>query len=135
MEKLKTERDTKEADLNALLEKSPKDLWRSDLTTLELHLDALDAEADGTKEESLAFAKKAAKNGAGKGPTKRKPAAKKKVIEVDSDGDEFEMPASESDEDDWAPPSSASTVSIGPNRLLVLGVRTRRGVALQLSCS
>eukprot|EP00041_Stephanoeca_diplocostata_P032247 m.1029066 g.1029066 ORF g.1029066 m.1029066 type:complete len:1509 (-) comp24112_c0_seq1:111-4637(-) len=107
VEKLKAERDTKEADLNTLLEKSLKDLWRTDLTTFELHLDALDAATDGTKEASLALAKRAAKSGAGKGAAKRKPAARKKktVIEVDSDGDEFEMPASESDGDDWAPPS------------------------------
>lgn len=86
VEKLKSERDGKETELNTLLAQTPEDIWCNDLDELESALDEMDDTYAASEESTRKLAAKSAKN-QGKGGKKKKK-------------------ANDSEDDDWAPTAS-----------------------------
>lgn len=86
VEKLKSERDGKEAELNTLLAQTPEDIWCNDLHELEIALDEMDDTYAASEESTRKLAAKSAKS-QGKGGKKKKK-------------------ANDSEDDDWAPTAS-----------------------------
>ncbi|EGD72949.1 DNA topoisomerase II, variant [Salpingoeca rosetta] len=125
VDKLTEERNGTEAELNALLEKTPQDLWKEDLTAF---VEAL-AEIEAAEEEqelnmSQVIEKNLKKSKAKRKTTRKKKAtaaakkSKKQAVKaeaMDDDNDDDDFAGDDAyaftggDDDDWMPPGGVTT--------------------------